>query len=411
MIAEKMKPYVKNNSAIRMMFKPYVKNNSAIRMMFEEGNRLRAIYGPENVFDFSLGNPSVPAPDCVRQAIIDLVNEEEPTVLHGYMSNAGFEDVRQTIAESLNRRFGTSFAAKNLIMTVGAASGLNVAFKTILNPGEEVIVFAPYFLEYGAYVRNYDGNLVEISPDTTTFQPNLKEFEEKITPKTRAVIVNTPHNPTGVVYSEETIRKLTSILEAKQKEFGTVIYLISDEPYRELAYDGVQVPYLIKYYANTIVGYSYSKSLSLPGERIGYLVIPDEADGSEELIAAAAIANRTIGCVNAPSLIQKVIAKCVDAEVDVAAYDKNRLALYNGLKELGFECIKPQGAFYLFVKSPVTDEKAFCEAGKKYNILMVPGSSFACPGYVRLAYCVSYDTIMNSLPQFGKLAEEFGLKA
>jgi len=389
--------------------KPYVKNNSAIRMMFEEGNRLRAIYGPENVFDFSLGNPSVPAPDCVRQAIIDLVNEEEPTVLHGYMSNAGFEDVRQTIAESLNRRFGTSFAAKNLIMTVGAASGLNVAFKTILNPGEEVIVFAPYFLEYGAYVRNYDGNLVEISPDTTTFQPNLKEFEEKITPKTRAVIVNTPHNPTGVVYSEETIRKLASILEAKQKEFGTVIYLISDEPYRELAYDGVQVPYLTKYYANTIVGYSYSKSLSLPGERIGYLVIPDEADGSEELIAAAAIANRTIGCVNAPSLIQKVIAKCVDAEV--AAYDKNRLALYNGLKELGFECIKPQGAFYLFVKSPVTDEKAFCEAGKKYNILMVPGSSFACPGYVRLAYCVSYDTIMNSLPQFGKLAEEFGLKA
>ena len=391
--------------------KPYVKNNSAIRMMFEEGNRLRAIYGPENVFDFSLGNPSVPAPDCVRQAIIDLVNEEEPTVLHGYMSNAGFEDVRQTIAESLNRRFGTSFAAKNLIMTVGAASGLNVAFKTILNPGEEVIVFATYFLEYGAYVRNYDGNLVEISPDTTTFQPNLKEFEEKITPKTRAVIVNTPHNPTGVVYSEETIRKLASILEAKQKEFGTVIYLISDEPYRELAYDGVQVPYLTKYYANTIVGYSYSKSLSLPGERIGYLVIPDEADGSEELIAAAAIANRTIGCVNAPSLIQKVIAKCVDAEVDVAAYDKNRLALYNGLKELGFECIKPQGAFYLFVKSPVTDEKAFCEAGKKYNILMVPGSSFACPGYVRLAYCVSYDTIMNSLPQFGKLAEEFGLKA
>ena len=239
-------------------------------------------------------------------------------------------------------------------MTVGAASGLNVIFKTILNPEEEVIVFAPYFLEYGAYVRNFDGRLVEISPDTTTFQPNLEEFEQKITAKTRAVIVNTPHNPTGV-------------------------------------------------------GYSYSKSLSLPGERIGYLVIPDEAAGSEELITAAAIANRTIGCVNAPSLMQKVIAKCVDAEVDVAAYDKNRLALYNGLKECGFECIKPQGAFYLFVKSPIADEKAFCEAGKKYNILMVPGSSFACPGYVRLAYCVSYDTIINSLPEFKKLAEEFGL--
>lgn len=390
--------------------KPYVKNNSAIRMMFEEGNRLRAKYGADKVFDFSLGNPSVPAPDCVREAIIELVNETDPTVLHGYMSNAGFEDVRQTIAESLNKRFDTKFSAKNLIMTVGAASGLNVILKTILNPGEEVIVFAPYFLEYGAYVRNYDGVLVEISPDTATFRPNLAEFEKKITPKTKAVIVNTPHNPTGVVYSEETIRKLSAILEAKQKEFGTVIYLISDEPYRELAYDGVEVPYLTKYYDNTVVGYSYSKSLSLPGERIGYLVIPDEADGSEELISAATIANRTLGCVNAPSLIQKVVAKCVDAKTDLAAYDKNRQALYNGLKECGFECIKPQGAFYLFVKSPVADEKAFCEAGKKYNILMVPGSSFACPGYVRLAYCVSYETIVNSLPEFKKLAAEYGLK-
>ena len=390
--------------------KPYVKNNSAIRMMFEEGNRLRAKYGADKVFDFSLGNPSVPAPDSVREAIIELVNNTDPTVLHGYMSNAGFEDVRQTIAESLNRRFDTKFSAKNLIMTVGAASGLNVILKTVLTPGEEVIVFAPYFLEYGAYVRNYDGVLVEISPDTTTFQPNLAEFEQKITPKTKAVIVNTPHNPTGVVYSEETIRKLSAILEAKQKEFGTVIYLISDEPYRELAYDGVEVPYLTKYYDNTVVGYSYSKSLSLPGERIGYLVIPDEADGSEELISAATIANRTLGCVNAPSLIQKVVAKCVDAKTDLAAYDKNRQALYNGLKECGFECIKPQGAFYLFVKSPVEDEKAFCEAGKKYNLLMVPGSSFACPGYVRLAYCVSYDTIVNSLPEFKKLAAEYGLK-
>ena len=390
--------------------KPYVKNNSAIRMMFEEGNRLRAKYGADKVFDFSLGNPSVPAPDCVREAIIELVNETDPTVLHGYMSNAGFEDVRQTIAESLNKRFDTKFSAKNLIMTVGAASGLNVILKTILNPGEEVIVFAPYFLEYGAYVRNYDGVLVEISPDTATFQPNLAEFEKKITPKTKAVIVNTPHNPTGVVYSEETIRKLSAILEAKQKEFGTVIYMISDEPYRELAYDGVEVPYLTKYYDNTVVGYSYSKSLSLPGERIGYLVIPDEADGSEELISAATIANRTLGCVNAPSLIQKVVAKCVDAKTDLAAYDKNRQALYNGLKECGFECIKPQGAFYLFVKSPVADEKAFCEAGKKYKILMVPGSSFACPGYVRLAYCVSYETIVNSLPEFKKLAAEYGLK-
>lgn len=395
MIAEKMKPYVRNNSAIRMMF--------------EEGNRLRAIYGANKVYDFSLGNPSVPAPECVKEAIIDLVNEVEPTVLHGYMSNAGFEDVRQTIAESLNHRFGTKFAAKNLIMTVGAASGLNVIFKTILNPEEEVIVFAPYFLEYGAYVKNYDGKLVEISPDTETFQPDLEELERKITANTRAVIVNSPHNPTGVIYSEDTIKALAAILEKKQKEYGSVIYLISDEPYRELAYDGAEVPYLTKYYKNTVVGYSYSKSLSLPGERIGYLVIPDDLEDSETVIAAAGIANRILGSVNAPSLMQKVIARCVDAEVDVAAYDKNRLALYNGLTACGFQCIKPQGAFYLFVKSPVADEKEFCEAGKKYNILMVPGSSFACPGYVRLAYCVSYETIINSLPEFKKLAAEFSL--
>ena len=393
MIAEKMKPYVKNNSAIRMMF--------------EEGNRLRAIYGADKVYDFSLGNPSVPAPECVKEAIIDLVNEVEPTVLHGYMSNAGFEDVRQTIAESLNHRFGTKFAAKNLIMTVGAASGLNVIFKTILNPEEEVIVFAPYFLEYGAYVRNFDGKLVEISPDTTTFQPNLEEFEQKITAKTRAVIVNTPHNPTGVVYSEETIKKLAAILEKKQKEFGSVIYLISDEPYRELAYDGVEVPYLTKYYDNTIVGYSYSKSLSLPGERIGYLVIPDEVCDSEKLNAAANVATRILGFVNAPTLQQKVVKACLNEQTDISYYDRNREALYNGLKELGFECIKPEGAFYLFVKSPVADEKKFCNAAKKHNILLVPGSSFGCPGYVRMAYCVAYETIVNSLPKFKELAEEY----
>lgn len=388
---------------------PFVQNNSAIRTMFEEGNRLKKQYGADKVYDFSLGNPSVPAPDCVREAIVDLANNEDPVILHGYMNNAGFEDVRETIAQSLNRRFGTDFSAKNLIMTVGAASGLNVILKTVLNPGEEVIVFAPYFLEYGAYVKNYDGKLVEISPDTETFQPNLEELERKITANTRAVIVNSPHNPTGVIYSEDTVKALAAILEKKQKEYGSVIYLISDEPYRELAYDGAEVPYLTKYYKNTVVGYSYSKSLSLPGERIGYLVIPDDLEDSETVIAAAGIANRILGSVNAPSLMQKVIARCVDAEVDVAAYDKNRLTLYNGLTACGFQCIKPQGAFYLFVKSPVADEKEFCEAGKKYNILMVPGSSFACPGYVRLAYCVSYETIINSLPEFKKLAAEFSL--
>ena len=393
MIAEKMKPFVQNNSAIRMMF--------------EEGNRLRTKYGADKVYDFSLGNPSVPAPDCVREAIIDLVNNEEPTVLHGYMNNAGFEDVRETIAQSLNRRFGTAFSAHNLIMTVGAASGLNVILKTILNPGEEVIVFAPYFLEYGAYVRNYDGKLVEISPNTETFQPNLKELEEKITANTRAVIVNTPHNPTGVVYSEETIKELAAILEKKQEEFGSVIYLISDEPYRELAYDGVEVPYLTKYYKNTVVGYSYSKSLSLPGERIGYLVIPDEVADSDDVKSAANVATRILGFVNAPTLQQKVVAKCINEKTDLTFYNRNRETLYNGLINCGFECIKPQGAFYLFVKSPVENEKAFCEEAKKLHILMVPGSSFACPGYVRLAYCVSYETIVNSLPKFQELAKKY----
>lgn len=385
-----------------------VANSSAIRAMFEEGNRLAGIYGAENVYDFSLGNPNVPAPESVKAAIRELIDEEDPVVLHGYTnSNAGYEDVRTAVAESLNEKFGTDFAAKNITMTVGAAGGLNVILKSLLNPGDEVIAFAPYFGEYRSYTNNYDGVLVEISPDTETFQPKLDEFEAKITAKTKAVIVNTPNNPTGVVYSEETIRKMASIMEAKQKEFGTEIYLISDEPYRELAYDRVEVPYLTKYYANTIVGYSYSKSLSLPGERIGYLVIPDEAADSENLIGAANVATRILGFVNAPTLQQKVVKKCLNEKTDISYYNRNRETLYNGLKELGFECIKPEGAFYLFVKSPVADEKEFCAAAKKYNILIVPGSSFACPGYVRLAYCVSYETIVNSLPKFAELAAEY----
>ncbi len=394
MIAEKMKNMVANSSAIRAMF--------------EEGNRLAQIYGAENVFDFSLGNPNVPAPKAVKKAILELIEEEDPVALHGYTnSNCGYAEVREAIAASLNERFGTTFAGKNIVMTVGAAGGLNVILKSLINPGDEVIAFAPYFGEYRSYTDNYDGVLVEVPPNTVDFQPKLDEFEQKITPKTKAVIVNTPNNPTGVVYSEGTIKKLAAVMEAKQKEYGTDIFLISDEPYRELVYDKAEVPYLTKYYANTVVGYSYSKSLSLPGERIGYLVIPDEVSDSEEVLAAANVATRILGFVNAPTLQQKIVAKCLNEKTDISYYDRNREALYQGLKECGFSCIKPQGAFYLFVKSPVEDEKEFCAAAKKYNLLIVPGSSFACPGYVRLAYCVSYETIVNSLPKFRELAKEY----
>ncbi len=388
--------------------KNMVANSSAIRAMFEEGTRLASIYGPENVFDFSLGNPNVPAPNEVKEALLDLVENMDPLELHGYTnSNSGYADVREAVATSLNQRFGTSFEGKNIIMTVGAAGGLNVILKTLLNPGDQVIAFAPYFGEYRSYTNNFDGELVEVSPNLENFQPKLDEFEEKITAKTKAVIVNTPNNPTGVVYSEETIKALAAIMEKKQEEFGTEIYLISDEPYRELVYGDVEVPYLTKYYDNTIVGYSFSKSLSLPGERIGYLVIPDEVKDSEIVLQAANVANRILGFVNAPTLQQKLIARCLDAKTDISYYDRNRETLYQGLLDCGFECIKPEGAFYLFMKAPIQDEKEFCSVAKKYNLLLVPGSSFACPGYVRIAYCVSYETIVNSLPKFKELAAEY----
>ncbi len=395
MIAEKMRPLIENNSAIRAMF--------------EEGKRLAAIYGPENVYDFSLGNPNVPAPEAVNRAITDIVAEEASTMVHGYMSNAGFEDVRDTVAQSLNRRFGTQFHLENILMTVGAASGMNVILKTVLDPGDEVIVFAPYFMEYGAYVRNYDGVLVTVSPDTSSFQPNISELKEKITKRTKAVIINTPNNPTGVVYSSETLEQIAAVMKAKEEEYRTSIVLISDEPYRELAYDGVEVPYVTPFYHNTVVCYSYSKSLSLPGERIGYLVIPDELEDSKTVIAAATIANRVLGCVNAPSLMQRVIMRCIDEKVNVEAYDRNRNLLYNGLTGFGFECIRPEGAFYLFVKSPEADDRAFSEVCKKHRLLVVPGTSFACPGYVRISYCVSYEQIERSLPAFEAVAGEYGL--
>lgn len=389
-----------------------LQGNSAIRAMFVEGKQMAEKYGAENVYDFSLGNPATPAPPALNQAIRALVDESDATAdgaleLHGYMENAGYREVRQAIADNLNKRFHTDFDAHNIVMTVGAAGGLNIIFKAILDPEDEVIVFAPFFGEYRQYVANYDAVLVTVKPNLENFQPDLKDLESKITAKTKALIVNTPNNPTGVIYSPQTMRQIAEILERKQKEFGTDIYLISDEPYRELLYDGNEQDFLTKYYKNTLVGYSFSKSLSLPGERIGYVAIPSEAADAEDLIRGIEIANRTLGFVNAPSLMQKAVARCLDEKTDISFYDENRIMLYEGLTKLGFTCVKPEGAFYLWVKSPVADEQAFVEEGKKHHILMVKGSAFGCPGYVRLAYCVSHETIKNSLAAFAKLAETY----
>ena len=392
---------------ISSKMKPLVANNSVVRQMFEEGKRLADICGPENVFDFSIGNPNVPAPEAVKRAIVDILETEDPVRVHGYMSNAGFPETRRAVADNLNRRFGTAFTEKNIIMTVGAASGLNILLKTMLEPGDEVICFAPFFVEYGNYISNYDGKLVVISSNPEGgFMPRIDELREKIGPRTKALIVNNPNNPTGVIYPESVIKEIASVLEEKQKEYGTVIYLISDEPYRELAYGGADVPYLTKYYANTLVGYSYSKSLSLPGERIGYVVIPDESDGADEFIEACVINNRVSGSVNAPSLMQLVIERCVDEKCNVEYYERNGRKLYDELTAMGFRCVEPKGAFYLWVKAPGGDDKAFVAAAKKHNILFVPGTSFAGPGYVRISYCVSYEQVEKSIPAFRKLAEE-----
>lgn len=371
-------------------------------------------FGAENVYDFSLGNPATPVPAALNNAIRKLLDECDAaengsTELHGYMANAGYPEVRGAIAENLNKRFGTFFDSHNIIMTVGAAGGLNIVFKTILDPGDEVIVFAPFFGEYRQYAANFAADIVVVKPDLETFQPDLTDFEAKITEKTKALIVNTPNNPTGVVYKPETMEKIGAILEKKQEEFGHDIYLVSDEPYRELVYDGNKEDFLTKYYKNTIVGYSFSKSLSLPGERIGYVIVPDEASDAQELLEGMEFSNRTLGFVNAPSLMQKAVVGCLEEKTDVAFYDKNRSMLYDGLTKLGFSCIKPEGAFYLWVKSPVENEEDFVTEGKKHHILMVKGSAFGCAGYVRLAYCVSHETIRNSLPAFAKLAETYGL--
>lgn len=387
-----------------------LQGSSAIRAMFNEGKEMAALYGAENVYDFSLGNPATPAPAKVNEAIKQAVDQLNPLELHGYMSNAGYEDVRKAMADNLNGRFGTDFTEKNIVMTVGAAGGLNIIFKTLLDPGDEVVVFAPYFGEYRAYAANFDAVIVEVAPNFEGFQPDLQEFEKKLTAKTKVVLVNTPNNPTGVVYSEDTMKQIATILEKKEKEYGHEIYLVSDEPYRELVYDDVQELFLTKYYRNTIVGYSFSKSLSLPGERIGYVAVPNEVVDAQKILDGLEVSNRTLGFVNAPSLIQKAAAAAVEEKTDVDFYDRNRKLLYEGLTKLGFNCVKPQGAFYLWMKSPDEDEERFVENAKKYHIILVKGSAFACPGYVRMAYCVSPDMIQKSLPEFEKLAREYGLK-
>lgn len=380
-----------------------IKNSSTIRAMFEEGQKLANIYGPENVFDYSIGNPNVEPPEKIKEIIFDILNEEKPNNIHGYMNNSGYEDVRETIALHLNKKHNMNLNSKNVLMTCGAAGGLNVIFKTLLNPEDEVIVFAPFFGEYVNYVNNFAAKTIVVSANTETFQPNLDEFRERISPRTRAVIINTPNNPTGVIYSSDTLVKLSKILSEFENKYGTSIYLISDEPYREVVYDNNTVPQVFKYYKNSFIVYSYSKSLSLPGERIGYLVMNENIDSFELMVSSLNIANRVLGFINAPSLFQKVIARALDLEVDVDIYKRNRDLLYNKLTSLGIECIKPQGAFYLFPKSPIVDDVRFCQEAKNFNILAVPGSVFGCPGYFRLSYCISYEKIEKSLKAFEDL--------
>lgn len=386
-----------------------LQGNSTIRAMFEEGKKLAQIYGSENVYDFSIGNPNVEPPENIKTTINEILSSQSPNLVHGYMNNSGYEDVRENIASYLNKKENLNLDLKNIVMTCGAAGGLNIILKTLLNPNDEVITFAPYFMEYNNYVNNFDGKLVVVPTDINNFEPNLEVLEKSITPKTKAIIINNPNNPTGVIYSSEFLTNLANLLEAKQKEFNTNIYLISDEPYREIVYDGSVVPCLLKYYKNTFIGYSYSKSLSLPGERIGYVVINNNMDEFDKIVDSLNIANRILGFVNAPSLFQRVVAKCLDSEVDINIYKKNFDLLYNHLIALGFTCVKPHGTFYLFPRTPIEDDKKFCEDAKKFNLLLVPGSSFGCPGHVRISYCVSYDTVKNSLPAFEKLASLYNL--
>lgn len=384
----------------------YGSKSSVIRELFSYGLERKKVVGEDKVYDFSLGNPSIPAPAEVKQAILELL-EEPAEELHGYSPASGDPAVKQTLAETVNSRYGTHFTGDNFYMTVGAAASLNITIQALTNPGDEFIVFAPFFPEYQVWVENAGAVLRICPPNLKNFQMDFAELEKLLTPKTKGIIINSPNNPSGAVYSEETIRRLSELLEEKQKEYGSQIYLITDEPYREIVYGGVEVPYVTQYYANTIVCYSYSKSLSLPGERIGYIIVPDEVTESKKVMAAVNGAGRALGYVCAPVLFQKVVAKCTGVTGDISAYERNRELLYNGLTELGYECVQPQGAFYLFVKSPEPDANAFSEKAKKYDVLIVPGDSFGCPGYVRISYCVAEKSIVDAMPAFAKIMEEY----
>ncbi len=380
---------------------------STIREIFEFGKKRAAEVGAENVFDFSLGNPNVPAPQAVEDNILKLVTTEESAALHGYTSAQGDAGVRSRIAGSINRAHGTHFHADNLYMTVGAAASLCICFKALAEEGDEFITFAPYFPEYKVFAEGTGAKLLVVPADTGSFQIHFEEFEKLLGPKTKAVIVNSPNNPSGAVYSEDTILKLTELMKRKSEEYGHAIYLISDEPYREIVYGNVKVPYLTKYYDNTFICYSYSKSLSLPGERIGYVVVPDEMENQKAAYAAVCGAGRVLGYVNAPSLFQQVVGECAGKTSDISIYRRNRDLLFNALTEMGYTCVKPDGAFYLFPRSLEPDAGAFCEKAKKFDLLLVPGDDFGCPGHVRIAYCVQTEMIERSLDAFRKLAEQY----
>lgn len=381
---------------------------SAIRELFEYGKKRAEIVGRENVYDFSIGNPSIPAPQIVNDTIKELVTNYDSVELHGYTSAQGDAKTRAAIAEFLNNTHGTNFTGDNFYMTMGAAASLSICFHALTSDVyDEFIAIAPYFPEYKVFVNVAGAKLVEVPADTEHFQIDFAALEERINEHTRAVIINSPNNPSGTVYSEETIEKLTDLLDGKSKEIGRPIFIISDEPYREIVYDGIKVPFVTKYYDNTLVCYSYSKSLSLPGERIGYVLVPDEVYDKNELYAAVCGAGRALGYVCAPSLFQKMIIRCQGATGDISAYKKNRDLLYEGLTNIGYKCFKPDGAFYMFVKALEDDSNAFCEKAKEEDVLIVAADGFGCPGWVRISYCVDEEMIKRSMPAFERIYNKY----